>query len=690
MCPNSCTKEEIKNRCCACKSKPIWEIFSNISYKPLYMEYLNPTGHCKIVTNETLTGFKWILHQGGRMTQLPNNICSFSDILVTVDFQRNRLSNIEGINCLKALDSLDVSYNDIQFITNTTFKNMPNLRILRMAHTGIKSLQPYIFELQNTEIFVIDLSHNHFDNLHISNIYPKRSVFCNISFDESNLTLTDVPEFKISLQESYGGGDIIFGTCKTNKHPLSVIFKEPSEIKKAYQYNHTGAFEFSKLTMPCDCHLGELLLSEKDMFERFYSIPNKTQYICLSPENMKGIDVLKTFNNISVFDQFICHKTNFCPEKCTCIEQPSQMRMLVDCSNANLTKIPDIVPQTNYDIELNCSNNKITKLTSPKTLNNHSYLSNITLFDLSKNEVQTIEDKFLEKFNKTSSRLKSLLLLDHKLIELPVLFKSIDPDKVWFGKNSVSCECKDEWIASWRSSVQNKSSNPLFCTNANGVRQAAEEAFSDCYEDEFDQIIFNLFLIPAVVLVTAAVAIYFRYDFVILKNRLVDHRKKTYKYDIFILSDDSNVDVNKFAIDIFLYLKKEGYKCFYPPVDEDVGTIRHIHLDKEIKSSRNIIIIISKPLQNDNFDDLTFRMNQAWKLLSENQVENLLVVLFDGKITDEKWRFPYVRALRRFKRVLNVCSRKYNVKIKISETLPPPEVRTSISFTELHALGELE
>ncbi|XP_061177022.1 uncharacterized protein LOC133185739 [Saccostrea echinata] len=599
-----------------------------------------------------------------------------------MDLQRNWLSNIEGVNCLKALDSLDVSYNDIQFITNSTFQNMPNLRVLRMAHTGIKSLEPYLFELQNTELFVIDLSHNHIDNLHISNICPERKLFCNISFDESNLTFTDVPEFKVSHEKSYGVGDIIFGTCKTNKHPVSVIFKEPSEIKNVYTYDHTGTFWFSKLTMPCDCHLGELLLSDNKMFEKFYYIPNKTQYECLSPENMKGIDVLKTFNNTSVFDEFICHITKFCPEKCSCIEQPSRMRMIVDCSNMNLTNIPHIIPQTSYDIELNCSNNKITILNSPNTLKHHSYLSNITLLDLSKNAVGTVEDEFLKKLN--NSRLKSLLLLDHKLQKLPREFKNIDADKVWFGSNSVPCECKDKWIASWRLSMRNTSSNPLFCTSSDGLQQAAENVFSDCYEDDFDNIIFSLFLVPSVVLVAAAAAIYLRFDFVLLKNRLVDHKKNTYDHDVFILFDDSNSEVNKFAIDVYVYLDQQGYHCFFPPVHEEVGVVRHVYQNEILKKSRNILIILSKPLQNDhNINILKYGMNHVWKLISENQIENMLVVLFDGNIREEKRRFPYIKALKRFRRVLNVSSRKYNIKTKIGENLPPPEVRIATSFSEL-------
>jgi hypothetical protein len=141
LCPDICFTREEHDRCCSCDGKPIWELNPKVSYLPVHVEYINSLGRSKIMKNASTASFHWLSHENGRMNSLPDNLCDYNNTLVTLNLKGNRIQSIEGINCLHFLDYLDLSDTLVASISNETFLDMPNLRVLIMTNTKIRRFE---------------------------------------------------------------------------------------------------------------------------------------------------------------------------------------------------------------------------------------------------------------------------------------------------------------------------------------------------------------------------------------------------------------------------------------------------------------------------------------------------------------------------------------------------------------------
>lgn len=676
LCPDSCLKLDWYDRCCTCAGKPIWELNRNISYDPVFVEYTNMFGQSKLLSKQPDATFQWLKHRNGRMNALPQNVCKYNNTLVSVVLTGNKIQSIEGVNCMWHLDTLDLSQNPVSSISKTTFSGMPNLRVLILADTNIQKLEPYSFSNFDTEIFLTDLSGNNFKSLDVTNIFFERRPYCNITLSRCNISFSIANSFDLSLNKSYGGGEVMLTDSEIidSIHPFTYVFGDSKEkLKQVYKHDIYGRFTFNKLNISCDCYMGELLLAGEEFYQKFFS---EELYYCTSPDHMKGTEVQQAYNDSSpiTMDMFVCHKQSFCPRLCSCIEQPNRYRLVVDCSNRNLTSLPSYLPKTVYDIELNCSNNFITDVQPV------NYLNNVTILDLSGNQVSHISDSVPSELK----RLEKLILTDHELHRLSREFVNLDAGKIWFGQNSISCPCDDIWIESWRKVSKVNESNVLMCKTESGYINEAEEAFIECLPTDSSGPFWLLFILPCVLLASLIIAHVFRFDFLLFKRRLQKPKSKSeYTSDIFILCDEENEDVLKVVIDFVLHFEKQGYQCFAPPLHGLPGDVREDMLKKNIRNCRSVLAILSLPEGNHgDTDEVVMVMNHAWKLYLSNTIENLVAVIFDGKFAEQKNRFPYLGSLNRFNRVFKVRSRKYDIKRKIRETLPLPTCVNSVPKLE--------
>lgn len=98
-----------------------------------------------------------------------------------------------------------------------------------------------------------------------------------------------------------------------------------------------------------------------------------------------------------------------CNKTCTCWNYPGKPQLLVDCSNRNLTKVPQyVVNSNNWSIALNMSGNNLRK--TPELT--QSYLLNITSLDLSNNNISLVSTKVF------SNSLRILKLHNNRITRL--------------------------------------------------------------------------------------------------------------------------------------------------------------------------------------------------------------------------------------------------------------------------------
>lgn len=288
LCPDSCLTLDWYDRCCTCAGKPIWELNRNISYDPVFVEYINMFGQSKLLSKQPDATFQWLKHEYGRMNALPKNICEYNNTLVSVVLTGNKIQSTEGVNCMWHLDTLDLSQNPVSSISNTTFSGMPNLRVLVLADTNIQRLEPNSFSNFDTEIFLTDLSGNNFKSLDVTNVFFERRPYCDITLSRCNISFSIANSLDLSLNKSYGGGEVLLTDSVINSfHPFTYVFGDSQEkIKQMYKYNIYGRYTFNKLNVSCDCMMGELLLVGEEFFEKFFY---EERYYCTSPDHMKGM-----------------------------------------------------------------------------------------------------------------------------------------------------------------------------------------------------------------------------------------------------------------------------------------------------------------------------------------------------------------------------------------------------------------
>ncbi|KAK3091156.1 hypothetical protein FSP39_017570 [Pinctada imbricata] len=666
LCPESCRLEgnqDIVRRCCACQSKPVWELTSSSVLSPLDFERIDIPGKNRIeydgrIDNETFLTFE---HRGAFLTELPENMCDFSSNFVVIDVAYNSISQIYNIECLWRLDTLDLSYNKLTILANETFLNMSNLRILDVSHNNIKSMEPGFFHGTSRSIYKVNLSFNHFNKMDVSNVIYPNATFCSLNY--SNAIFGDFTnDFKISLKEHerIGCGDVVFDNCLLLRTHLNAIFSLiQNQFTDIFKYNILGNFTYNNVFIPCDCTIGEAMA--RAGFIDFYHMYHKNElgdYKCRSPERMKGID-LTDVHDYQTLDQFICVRSTYCPENCTCFEQPSQNRFVVNCSYQSYSDLPSRLPVTKYPYYLDLTSNHI------KHIRNRTYTHQISHLLLDGNEVQNLDSAFLGSL----SSIQMLTLKAHDLLSLPKAIEKVSANKIIFGQNSIPCDCDSEWIARWRIYSKAKSrDNPMFCrNNIIGIKHVEEIMnYLDCSKHvTYYQIpvLVTLLLLLASISVTIFI---FKEELRILKCRISKSRRKSVrngiKYDVFISFDENSLETRNFVVrHLRTYLINEGYSLIVPCIQLSFGDSREKETESMMKETRCVIIVLTNGYgKNDNSPWTTFEYNRALKMYFEFSDSNIILVNFEG-LNISNTSLPYLKALKTVNGCLHVTDRKRSI-----------------------------
>ncbi|CAC5365951.1 unnamed protein product [Mytilus coruscus] len=151
MCPNSCHQQITKGRtfagnsvttCCVEYSRPYWIISKSenlIGF--LRLEPSGENGFVIVHGGATSTLFYKIFYQQGNLEVIPSSLCEFRKI-VDINFSENQVENTPNIECLHILDTLNLSFNRIERLNNSTFRVLKYLRVLDLSDNKIQYIEP--------------------------------------------------------------------------------------------------------------------------------------------------------------------------------------------------------------------------------------------------------------------------------------------------------------------------------------------------------------------------------------------------------------------------------------------------------------------------------------------------------------------------------------------------------------------
>ena len=214
ICPTVCHKLQDglvkwRENCCVCNAIPSWETQPDKTQR-LMLEYTRRDGSATLYRNHHDSfSYLRLYHRAGFLNRIPSNVCDFSSKLVKIELIKNEMFEIGNISCLLSLDTLDLSHNKITFIGNETFINLTNLRVLKVAYNGLKTLEPSTITGHSLQLFHVDFSNNVMETVEFSNTISQQD-FGKFDFSANIIKeIVNTNHFVIDRKKTYHGGAII-------------------------------------------------------------------------------------------------------------------------------------------------------------------------------------------------------------------------------------------------------------------------------------------------------------------------------------------------------------------------------------------------------------------------------------------------------------------------------------------------
>lgn len=190
---------------------------------------------------------------------------------------------------------------------------------------------------------------------------------------------------------------------------------------------------------PLDCNCQDFSLIKKlrttHSYKQFYACT-----FCNSPPKLAN----KTIEQIA-FDQFVCDVSDRCPIDCRCVYQPSNLTMHVDCSNSNLSAVPQILPtlphkSVKYRLDLSL-NPLLRQFKAPL------YFANVSIVDASRCAIENIDTNSWKALLSTPT----VSLARNQLSSIPEDMRTfhMTSQQLSLGYNPWNCSCDSEWMKNW-------------------------------------------------------------------------------------------------------------------------------------------------------------------------------------------------------------------------------------------------
>ncbi|XP_069121145.1 protein toll-like [Argopecten irradians] len=614
LCSTTC----IDDRCCSCNSTSKWELGQE-PVGNIFVEYTGlgiVSAELVSVSNFSEYNYLQVIHVNGRLRALPRNICDF-ERLVKVNFANNQIEVIGTINCLQMLDTLVLSGNRISHISNKTFVDMPALRVLDLSDNILTTLDANTFTSNTTNIFHVDFSNNVLKSVDLSNVIRENHLYCHMNFENAiHGTFTNVYNITLDPDKHYNSGGMSFAGCTMDQDMFSGITRLSPQLVQRLPSMVSGTYDFENATVTCDCSVGLYM-------KHHWFLPSDDKYDKLKCED-QGFTV-DDMRDPDTFDKFTCDKSVNCPRFCSCIEQPTQWRIIVNCSFTQMKRLPEQLPDSVFLVELLVTNNEI------RHLEKRDYFNRLRILDLSDNEVNTID---INVARSLSSLLK-LNLDNHNLDDLPKTFRFLDANHVFLGRKGITCTCDNTWIGDWRIRSNVQPGNPLFCKNIrnHGNKTLVEQAkpyLGDCIDSDQTTIIFlTVFLcLTLLLLLTMIVASMFCFEIKILlgtlRRKIMKEHLGKYKYDVFVSFDDTDADSIRFVMDYLLrILESSHYTTYVPSRDMSVGNRREDEIKNGIRKARVFLCILSVKYCEESSIWTRMEFMSAWQCRKSIEIINI-------------------------------------------------------------------
>ena len=624
FCPLHCRTDRAPERCCACHAVPCWNLthsktLCGINITALYVERMNL--QVSMVTNPVKADVYELVSNGGVLTSIPDNICEFTETLVTLDLSNNLLKDMKGVKCLRNVDTIHMDYNLIEHIDNTSFSNLAKLRVLTLRANKLGNLGPNVLTIGDRNILTVDFAYNYLDKADVTNII-RPGPFCEISLEHSFVNeITNELGHILDQSVMHGPGYINLQHSNISHFVnFSQLGLDWSDLPDIF----SGQIWIDASSLRCDCNLYPFLSELDERVGEFWPNSAETSFTCNAPESMKGVN-LNTLIKNGAFQQLQCELEN-CPYFgiCRCLDIPRDNKIIVNCTRAGLVAFPDEMPVgywNNKNIDLILTENYVTELPD------RNYMDRLVNLDLTGNYIATTRPSSVKQLTCTIN------MPEQRLSELVTQFSNKDPNLIEFGTHPINCDCGNLWIGDW---IRVRSATgKLMCMTPDGRVVPAESVTSETLGCVEQLIPIALVVAPVIsgitlLIVVGSLGFIFKYDIMVAARRYQKYRPRCVKgcYDVFVSFNEENSESYFFVAN---YLKPgldaAGYLLYIPWYHLLAGVDRDAEIAKEITKCQNYVVVLSHGYLDDY--NCMFEFDRIWKNFKEDKSTQIVVINLD-------------------------------------------------------------
>ena len=685
------TTSEKYNKCCACHSKTTWTEME----RKLEVEYFSVTGKVFVIAENVFddSDVYKIEQTNGYMSDIPSNLCNWDhasnwpDIydaglfnmtpywsnIVIINLRENKIRHLPDINCLRNLDTIDLSFNALTSIRNNSINLLTKLRNLDLSYNSIKDIDPYVLSQPTLSILNANLNNNKVEQLDVTNCYSMKP-FCKISFNSNTINIfVNNDNFTLNSSMQYGTGLVGLQNTSLQQWPDLV---DLLNLDSLAQYGQLMKFTFDLrgIKLKCDCYLTEFseLIEEvqKSLWDEFFEV------LCTSPQHLNGHLAYRVKSS-----DLVCNLTlsDGCPKGCTCVDQPSNNTVFIDCSNLGLDEMPSKLPFSKFsdNIALNLSNNQI------KEIQNAPYLGSLTVLDVTKNSLNKIDNEIARHLDNT------ILSISYNkyLPKIPSVFQYRNTCDIKMEQLVLDCDCDMTWIEDWLINKQCDEAQLFKCLVPNrGLINATEFSSSllDCNpKTKMSYVLIALIvsIITFLVIFGAIIRIFWYEIFIIclrIRQKPIAMRHKEFNYDAAITFNEEDDALRKWVTTVLTEeLSRDRYNVFLPYKDTPLGTERDKEIVDVFTKTKTFILVLSESyfqqIENSERSWTENEWKYAWNQFKSNAKKNIVIINYDY-ISSFDVPQRQISAFLRVGNVVQFGNHDNNIVSEVKRHIGPPSI----------------
>jgi len=467
----------------------------------------------------------------------------------------------------------------------------------------------------------------------------------------------------------YGPGTVGLQETNLQQWPDLVDLLNLDSLTQFVQLVQFG-FDLRGIKLKCDCYLAKFsqLMKElqKSLWLEYFEV------LCTSPQHLEGrlaylVEPYELVCNLSLSEG--------CPKGCSCVDQPSNNTVFVDCSNLRLDKMPIQLPNSHFSkyIKLNISQNEIQRISSA------TYLTSLTVLDISNNLLDYVGTDTVGRLANATLNISN----NSKLRMIPESFQSWDTCDIVMDQLVFDCNCTMAWIDTWIKHKDCEQAELFTCLvpyeGLINARDFRSSMLADCEPRKGFSFTWYVIIISTTIAISAAIVHHLWYEIFIIclrirRNPFVRHTE--FDYDAVITFNEEDDGLRKWVATVLATdLSSGGYRVFLPYKDTMYGTERDGETICVFAKTKTFILVLSKSyFENTDNNGRSWTENEwkyAWNQFKSNPKKNIVVINYDY-ISSFDVPHRRISAFLRVGNVIQFGNHNNNIVSEVKRHIGPP------------------